>query len=76
MYVRSWSSPAAQGSVGRPSFVADHGLWDDARTAAAERIEASLADIDLVRLVFATRTDWPAPRPSPPRRFAPCCATA
>jgi len=52
MYARSWSSPAAQGSVGRPSFVADHGLWDDARTAAAERIEAALADVDLVRLVF------------------------
>jgi glutamine synthetase len=52
MYVRSWSSPAAEGSVGRPSFVADHGLWDEARTAAAERIEASLAAFDFVRLVF------------------------
>ncbi|AQS65678.1 glutamine synthetase family protein [Streptomyces pactum] len=52
MYARSWSSPAAQGSVGRPSFVAGHGLWDQARIAAAELIEASLADLDLVRLVF------------------------
>ncbi|NBM14368.1 glutamine synthetase family protein [Streptomyces sp. GC420] len=52
MYARSWSSPAAQGSVGRPSFVADHSLWDQARLAAAERIEAALADLDLVRLVF------------------------
>ncbi|MGW2616978.1 glutamine synthetase [Streptomyces sp. NPDC001500] len=52
MYVRSWSSPAAQDCVGRPSFVADHGLWDEARTAAAERIEASLDEFDFVRLVF------------------------
>ncbi|MZE67823.1 glutamine synthetase family protein [Streptomyces sp. SID5789] len=52
MYARSWSSPAAQGSVGQPSFVADHGLWDEARTAAAEQVEASLADLDFVRLVF------------------------
>ncbi|NHI12102.1 putative glutamine synthetase [Streptomyces sp. KO7888] len=52
MYVRSWSSPAAEGSVGQPSFVARHGLWDEARVAAAERVEASLADVDLVRLVF------------------------
>ncbi|WP_030184094.1 glutamine synthetase family protein [Streptomyces sp. NRRL S-813] len=52
MYARSWSSPAAEGSVGRPSFVADHGLWDDARTDAARRIEASLAGLDFVRLVF------------------------
>ncbi|MFC9469520.1 type I glutamate--ammonia ligase [Streptomyces coelicoflavus] len=52
MYARSWSSPAAEGSVGQPSFVARHGLWDEARLAAAERVEASLADVDLVRLVF------------------------
>ncbi|XKK61539.1 glutamine synthetase family protein [Streptomyces sp. ARC32] len=52
MYARSWSSPAAEGSVGQPSFVARHGLWDEARVAAAERVEASLADVDLVRLVF------------------------
>ncbi|MFD4263052.1 glutamine synthetase [Streptomyces sp. NPDC058534] len=52
MYARSWSSPAEQGSVGRPSFVADHGLWDQARLAAAERIEASLAGLDFVRLVY------------------------
>ncbi|MFH0246514.1 glutamine synthetase [Streptomyces sp. HK10] len=52
MYARSWSSPAAEGSVGRPSFVADHRLWDEARLAAAERIEAGLADLDFVRLVF------------------------
>ncbi|MFD5806506.1 type I glutamate--ammonia ligase [Streptomyces sp. NPDC127020] len=32
--------------------MADHGLWDEARTAAAERVEASLADLDFVRLVF------------------------
>ncbi|WP_089107673.1 glutamine synthetase family protein [Streptomyces hyaluromycini] len=52
MYTRSWTSLSAQGSVGRPSFVADHGLWDEAQLAAAERIEADLAGVDLVRLVF------------------------
>ncbi|MDI3422579.1 type I glutamate--ammonia ligase [Streptomyces luteolus] len=52
MHARSWSSPAAEGSVGRPSFVTDHALWDEARLAAAERVEASLADIDFVRVVF------------------------
>ncbi|MER7779689.1 glutamine synthetase family protein [Streptomyces sp. NPDC096191] len=52
MYARSWSSPAAEGSVGRPSFVADHGLWDEARLAAAELVEAGLAEFDFVRLVF------------------------
>ncbi|MFJ5265796.1 glutamine synthetase [Streptomyces sp. NPDC088387] len=52
MHVRSWSTAAADGSVGRPSFVADHGLWDAARLAAAERVEAALDGIDLVRLAF------------------------
>jgi glutamine synthetase len=52
MYTRSWTSVSAQGSVGRPSFVADHGLWNDAQVAAAERVEAELAGTDLVRLVF------------------------
>ncbi|MFC9914419.1 glutamine synthetase [Streptomyces sp. NPDC127197] len=52
MRIRSWTSLSEQGSVGRPSFVADHGLWDDARLAAAERIEAELARVDLVRLVY------------------------
>jgi glutamine synthetase len=52
MYTRSWTSVSAQGSVGRPSFVADHGLWSDAQLAAAERVEAELAGVDLVRLVF------------------------
>ncbi|MEW1686085.1 glutamine synthetase family protein [Streptomyces sp. NPDC093594] len=52
MYARSWSTPAAEASVGRPCFVADHGLWDEPRKAAAERVEASLDGIDLVRLVF------------------------
>ncbi|MFC8001193.1 glutamine synthetase family protein [Streptomyces rochei] len=52
MYARSWSTPAAEGSVGRPSFVADHGLWDEEQSAAAERIEATLEDVDFVRLVF------------------------
>lgn len=52
MYARSWSSPSTEGSVGRPLFVADHGLWDEAQHAAAERIEAHLDQVDFVRLVF------------------------
>lgn len=52
MYTRSWTSLSAQGSVGRPSFVADHGLWDDAQAAAAERVEAALPGVDLVRVAF------------------------
>jgi glutamine synthetase len=38
--------------VGRPSFVARFGLWDDQQTAAAEKIEAELDEVDLVRVVF------------------------
>ncbi|MEU9376964.1 glutamine synthetase family protein [Streptomyces sp. NPDC048255] len=53
MFARSWSTPSAEGSVGCPSFVADHALWDGAQLAAAERIEAGLDGVDLVRLVFA-----------------------
>lgn len=52
MYARSWSSPCTQGSVGHPSFVADHDLWDTGRLAAAERVEAALDQVDFVRLVF------------------------
>ncbi|MEU0162926.1 glutamine synthetase family protein [Streptomyces sp. NPDC006261] len=52
MYARSWSSPSAEGSVGSPSFVADHRLWDEAQLAAAERVEAGLDRVDFVRLVF------------------------
>ncbi|MFI7386559.1 glutamine synthetase family protein [Streptomyces sp. NPDC049813] len=53
MYTRSWSSPVAESGAGAPSFVARHQLWDDARTSAAEEIEAGLDQLDLVRLVFA-----------------------
>ncbi|MFE2053830.1 glutamine synthetase family protein [Streptomyces sp. NPDC059459] len=52
MYARSWSTPVSDGSVGRPSFVTDHQLWDEERLAAAERVEATLEDVDFVRLVF------------------------
>jgi glutamine synthetase len=52
MNARSWSTPCAEGSVGSPSFVADHGLWDEGQAAAAERIDAGLGEVDLVRLVF------------------------
>jgi len=53
MYARSWSAPAAEGSVGRPSFVSDHGLWNAEQTDAAERVETALDDIDFVRVAFA-----------------------
>ncbi|MEU6393879.1 glutamine synthetase family protein [Streptomyces sp. NPDC046939] len=52
MRIRPWTPLSEQGSVGRPSFVADHELWDDDRLAAADRVEAELAHVDLVRLVF------------------------
>jgi glutamine synthetase len=38
--------------VGFVNFVDQHGLWDDARRAAAERIEQSLPELDLVRVVY------------------------
>lgn len=52
MYSRSWSRLYADGSVGRPAFVTELGLWDERQAAAAEQVEAGLAEIDLVRLVF------------------------
>lgn len=52
MYSRSWSSVGAAGSVGRPAFVTELGLWDDEQSEAAARIDAALDEIDLVRLVF------------------------
>ncbi|WP_405604714.1 glutamine synthetase family protein [Streptomyces sp. NBC_01410] len=52
MYSRSFSPLYAEGSVGRPSFAAELGLWNDQQTEAAEQIEAGLDEVDLVRLVF------------------------
>ena len=52
MYSRSWSSHYTEGSVGRPGFVTETGVWNERQTAAAELIEADLGEIDLVRLVF------------------------
>ncbi|MFF1481951.1 glutamine synthetase family protein [Streptomyces sp. NPDC058301] len=53
MFSRSWSRPFSEsGGVGRPAFVTEFGLWTDEQTAAAEQIEASLDEVDLVRLVF------------------------
>ncbi|MFJ9250090.1 glutamine synthetase [Streptomyces sp. NPDC101776] len=52
MYARSWPSPSVQGGGAGASFVADHALWDPARTAAAAEIEAGLDEVDFVRLVF------------------------
>ncbi|WP_205718751.1 glutamine synthetase family protein [Actinomadura sp. WMMA1423] len=55
MMSRPWSLPELPGDasgVGRPSFVAEFGLWDDRQAAAAERVEVELDDVDLVRVVF------------------------
>lgn len=53
MFSRSWSRPFSEsGGVGRPAFVTEFGLWTDEQAAAAEQIEASLDEVDLVRLVF------------------------
>lgn len=52
MLSRPWTIYGREGSVGRPSFVAEFGLWDDRRAAAAERVEAELNEVDLVRVVF------------------------
>ena len=52
MYSRSWSRLYTEGSVGRPAFVTEFGLWDDQQVAVAEQIEADLDEVDLIRLVF------------------------
>ncbi|KAB2343595.1 glutamine synthetase [Actinomadura rudentiformis] len=52
MISRPWSLHGEEGAVGRPSFVAEFGLWDDRQAAAAERIEAELDEVDLVRVAF------------------------
>ncbi|QXJ22629.1 glutamine synthetase [Actinomadura graeca] len=48
-FQRTWSRRFATSSVGGRDL---SGVWDDQRRAAAERIEADLADIDLVRVAF------------------------
>jgi glutamine synthetase len=52
MYSRSWSRLYTDGSVGRPSFVAEFGLWDEQQLAIAEQLDAELDQLDFVRLVF------------------------
>ncbi|MER5382909.1 glutamine synthetase family protein [Streptomyces sp. NPDC002688] len=52
MVSRSWSLHGGESGVGRPSFVAEFGLWDDRQAAAAEQVELQLAEVDLVRVVF------------------------
>jgi glutamine synthetase len=52
MYSRPWPRLFSERSVGRPCFVTEFGLWTDAQAAAADQVEASLAEVDLVRLVF------------------------
>ncbi|WP_348650994.1 glutamine synthetase family protein [Micromonospora sp. CA-248089] len=49
---RRWSLLGDGSGVGRPSFVTEFGLWDDEQAAAAEKVEAQLDDVDLVRVVF------------------------
>lgn len=52
MISRPWSLHSDESGVGRPSFVAEFGLWDDRQAAAAEQVEARLGEVDLVRVVF------------------------
>lgn len=52
MFSRPWSCRYTEDSVGRPAFVTKFGLWDDRQAAVAEQVEADLAEVDLVRLVF------------------------
>ncbi|MEV2196520.1 glutamine synthetase family protein [Streptomyces phaeochromogenes] len=52
MYARQWRTLSADGGVGRPSFVTEYGAWNEEQQAAAERIEAGIDQVDLVRLVF------------------------
>lgn len=52
MMSRPWSLHGGESGVGRPSFVAEFGLWDDRQAAAAERVEVELNEVDLVRVVF------------------------
>jgi glutamine synthetase len=52
VYSRSWPRPLRETAVGRPDFVARHGLFDAARTEAAAAVEAALEHIDLVRVAY------------------------
>jgi glutamine synthetase len=52
MISRPWSLHGDESGVGRPSFVAEFGLWNDRQAAAAEQVEVELDQIDLVRVVF------------------------
>jgi glutamine synthetase len=52
VFLRPWPAASAESSVGRPSFIAEFGLWDDRQKAAAEQIAACLGEVELVRVVF------------------------
>lgn len=52
MFSRTWSQVYVGDSVGHPAFVSEFSLWSDEQTAAAEQIEASLSEVDLVRVAF------------------------
>ncbi len=49
---RQWAVVGSENGIGHPSFVARFGVWDERQTAAAEWVEASLGDIDFVRVAF------------------------
>ena len=52
MLSRQWSCCYPESSVGTPGFVTEFDLWDDEQDAAADRIDAELARVDLVRVAF------------------------
>src|SRR5690348_6489714 len=52
MFARPWSRHGNDSGVGRPSFVAEYGLWDDRQAAVAEQVEAELDGVDLVRVAY------------------------
>lgn len=52
MISRPWSLIGSESGVGRASFVAEFGLWDDRQIAAAEQVDVQLDEVDLVRVAF------------------------
>lgn len=52
MTSRQWSVRHADGGVGTEGFARESAFWDEEAAAAAERVEAELDQVDLVRVVF------------------------
>jgi glutamine synthetase len=69
MLSRPWSLHGGEGSVGRPSFVTEFGLWDDRQAAAAEQVEVELDEVDLVRVVFCDPHGLPRSKTVPANVF-------